>query len=846
MSAKTPLSLFDGYRLPPEGYDEAFQRPGEPRPHWQSFLRSIDTIGRPELSRRRDETFRQLKETGITYQPSGDLEATTRPWELDPIPLVLDAENWTHLSAGLRQRARLLNLILADIYGKQRLLSRGLLPPPLIFLHPGFQRAYHHHQPADDRYLYFYSADLARLPDGNWKVLGDRTEAPSGAGYALENRIAVSRMLPNLIHDCQVERLASYFLAVRETLQKLAPRYKENPRVVLLSQGAHRISYLEDAYLARYLGYTLVEGGDLAVRKNRVLLKTLGGLLPVEVILRRVDAIDCDPLELRGDSTLGVIGLLQAVRGKNVVLANAFGSGILESPIFLPYLPKLCRELLSEDLLLPSIETWWCGEKNALTYVLDHLSELEIRPAFRQGNQEVYFGDDLSSTDLDRLRGLIKDQPDQYVAQATMTPSSVPVWGDKNFESWRMMLRTYLVASHDSYTVMPGGLTRTSPLGKRLGLSIAEGQRSKDTWVLTENPVDAVSLLQPPGQMLELRRSGAELPSRVADNLYWLGRKVERIEGAARLLRTVLIRLTGDVDSRNIPELPVLLRTLAELGHIEPGFAIQGIKDPLPAIEDVLPLSIFDESEVSSLRTMIVSAHRATALVRDRISLDSWRIIHELEQRFRKPTRAGDSLLSDILALLNHLILNVASFSGMVMESMTRTLGWRFLDIGRRLERALYTVNLLRNAVVVIGEKESAVLDTILEVADSSMTYRTRYLANFQAAPVIDLLLTDETNPRSVAYQLAVLNDHIDQLPRDRIQPLRNLEQRLIMSALHSVRMADVVVLSEMHKEGERDYLDRLLTRIATMLPTLSDAISHRYLIHAGAPRQLTRIRPLK
>lgn len=839
------MSLFDTYRLPAGGYDETFERQGKPRVHWQSFLKSLETIGKPELSRRRDETVRQLKETGITYHPSGDIEATTRPWELDPVPFLIDAENWQHLSAGLTQRARLLDLILSDIYGKQRLLNRGFLPRQSIFFHPGFQRPYHQHQPAGSRHLYFYSADLARLPDGNWRVLGDRTEAPSGAGYALENRIAVSRMLPNLIHDCQVERLASYFLAVRETLQSLAPRYKENPRVVLLSQGAHRISFLEDAYLARYLGYTLVEGGDLAVRNNRVLLKTLGGLLPVEVVLRRVDAVDCDPLELRGDSTLGVIGLLQAVRSKNVVLANALGSGILESPIFLPYLPRLCRELLSEDLLLPSVETWWCGDASARTYVLDRLPELEIRSAFRQGKQEVYFGDELSAAELKRVRGLIEHQPEQYVAQATITPSSVPVWGESGFASSRMMLRTYLAASHDSYAVMPGGLTRTSPHGKRLNLSIAEGQRSKDTWVLTENPVDAVSLLQPPGQMLELRRSGAELPSRVADNLYWLGRKVERIEGAARLLRTVLIRLTGDVDSRNVPELPVLLRSLAELGHIEPGFAIQGIKEPLPSIEQALPASIFDENEVNSLRSMIVSAHRATALVRDRISLDSWRIIHELEQQFCKPTYAGDSLLSDILALLNNLILNVASFSGMVMESMTRTLGWRLLDIGRRLERAIYTINLLRNAVVVIGEKESAVLDTILEVADSSMTYRSRYLANFQAAPVIDLLLTDETNPRSVVYQLAVLNDHIDQLPRDRIQPLRNLEQRLIMSALHSVRMADVVVLSEMHKECERDYLDRLLTRIATMLPTLSDAISHRYLIHAGAPKQLTRIRPL-
>ncbi|MFN0196692.1 MAG: circularly permuted type 2 ATP-grasp protein [Planctomycetaceae bacterium] len=835
-------SLVSSYRIPNQGYDEAFQLSGLPRAHWSSFLRSLDAIGWAELSRRHEESTRQLKENGITYHPVGDLTAVTRPWELDPIPLLIDGNSWNQLSQGLKQRARLLNLILADLYGKQRLLSRGLIPPQLVFAHPGFQRAYHQQQ-QDERYLYFYSADITRTENGQWRVLGDRTEAPSGAGYALENRIAISRMLPNLIHDCQVSRLASYFLAVRETLQRLAPRYRDNPRVVLLSQGAHRTSYLEDAYLARYLGYSLVEGGDLAVRNNRVLLKTLAGLLPVEVILRRVDAVDCDPLELRGDSTLGVIGLLQAIRSNNVVVANSLGSGILESPVFLPYLPKLCRALLSEDLLLSSVDTWWCGEPESLAYVLEHLPELEIRSAFRQGNQEVWFGDELSGKRIDDVRAQLVSNPAQYIAQALTTPSSIPVWGSQSLEPWRMMLRTYLVASQDSYVVMPGGLTRTSPQGKRLGLSIAEGERAKDTWILTDTPVEAVSLLQPAGQLLELRRSGAELPSRVADNLYWLGRQVERIEGAARLLRTVLLRLTSEVDSNSIPELPVLLRSLAELGHIEPGFAIQGMKDPMPAIERALPDSIFDEEEVTSLRAMIVSAHRATSLVRDRISLDSWRIIQELEQKFRKPTRGGDSLLSDILALLNDLVLDLASFSGMVMESMTRTQGWRFLDIGRRLERALYTLNLVRNAVVVIGEKESVVLDAILEVADSSMTYRTRYLANFQVAPVIDLLLTDETNPRSVAFQLAVLSDHIENLPRERNQPLRHLEQRLIMSALHSVRMADVVVLSEMHKDGERTYLDRLLSRISTMLPTLSDAISHRYLIHAGSPRQLTRLR---
>ena len=280
------------------------------------------------------------------------------------------------------QRARLLNLMLADLYGSQSLLASGHLPPELIFAHPGFLRPCHRVRVPYDVYLHLYATHLARGPDGRWLVLADRAQTPFGGGYAVENRIVISRMLPNMFHDCRVQRLASFFISVRETLQGLAAHHRDNPRIVLLSPGPTSPTYFEDAYLARYLGYTLVEGGDLTVRDNRVFLKTLGGLIPTDVILRRVFDEECDPLELQASSRTGASGLLQAVRCGNVVVANAMGSGLLEAPALMAYLPGIARHLLGEELKLPSVETWWCGQRESLNYVVQHLDQLVVKPAF--------------------------------------------------------------------------------------------------------------------------------------------------------------------------------------------------------------------------------------------------------------------------------------------------------------------------------------------------------------------------------------------------------------------------------------------------------------------------------
>ncbi len=834
--------ILHDYTPSPEVYDEYFRHPGDARAAAHRFVQELGQWDRQELVTRRAAAWRQIDENSVTYSTTGERERTNRPWRYDPLPLILGADDWLQVSQGLAQRARLLNMLLLDLCGPQKTLHRGLLPPALIFSHPGYLRTFHGLRVPDDIFLHLYAADLARTADGSWRVMADRTEAPSGMGYTLENRLVSSSMFPDSFRANQVERLAPFFIALRELMQRLAPRHRDNPRIVLLSQGPANPNYYEDAYLSRYLGYSIVEGEDLAVRDETVLLKTLGGLLPVDVILRRVDEADCDPLELRGDSRQGVTGFLQAVRSGEVAVANSLGSGLLESPALPAYLPGLCRELLEEELQLPSVTTWWCGDPAARAYVLEHLAELTLRQTDHDGRTSLIATHRLTKAETESLVDRIAAKPLQFVAQERFTRSTVPTWIGDHVEPWSVALRTYLVSAGRSYVCLPGGLARVSPEARSLDPSISRGEGSKDAWVLAAGPVAPVTLLKPPGYIQELKRSGAELPSRVADNLFWLGRQAERAEGAARLLRTLVNRLLGEA-SQN-PEVPHLIRALAELGQIEPGYVVENMRSHLPPIEETLPRMVFDPTETLGLRGTIRRLNRTASMVRERLSLDSWRLINQVYHEFEPDEDVGAEFGLPWLQLkLNTLISDLSAFSGLVAENMTRTLGWRFLELGRRIERAIHTVFAIHMLLLPEGQRETPALEAALEFGDCILTYRSRYLTTLQLAPALDLLVTDETNPRSIAYQLARVVEHLEQLPRDPRDALRSPEQRLGMAALHAVRMLSADDLISMHTSNERRSLDKLLARVSGMLPKLADAISHKYLIHTKLPRQLTELR---
>ena len=597
---------------------------------------------------------------------------------------MLNQAEWNWLSAGIEQRVRLLNRILADLHGPQELLRLGLLPAELIYRHPGFLRACHGIAVPDNVFLHLYAAHLARQPDGQWRVLADRTQGPSGAGYAVEHRVVLSRTLPLDFHRLHVERLAPFFIALRETLLSLAPPLsRDNPHVVVLSPGPRSSTYFEDGYLARYLGYTLAEGGDLTVRGDRVLLKTLGGLLPVDVILRRIPDEDADPLELKPSSQLGVPGLVHSVRRGKIVVANALGSGLLEAPAPVPFLPAICRHYFSEELLLPSVDTWWCGRPADLRHVESRFHELIVRSAFPHRNSQPIVVRQLPQGERFQMLDQIRRQPDRYVAQAEVVRSTAPVWSGDRLLPWHVGLRAFAVAHQGKYSVLAGGLSRVSSTTDALGESMAAGQRSKDVWVLSDRPVAKVSLLQPSVKAVELRRGANDLPSRVADNLFWLGRYVERAEGMVRHVRSIVVRMTHELNPSGIADLTMLMRALSDTALTLP----QG--EPLPParvfdlLRDEVIAFLFDANRAGELTSTLRAMRGTGSIVRDRLSVDAWRIVNQLDLDLLFPRGPDRNRLGDLTWLLNQMLNLLSAFSGLVTESMTRGAGWRFLDIGR-------------------------------------------------------------------------------------------------------------------------------------------------------------------
>jgi uncharacterized alpha-E superfamily protein len=601
---------------------------------------------------------------------------------------------------------------------------------------------------------------------------------------------------------------------------------------VLLTPGPYNETYFEHAYLARYLGYTLVEGGDLTVRDNRVYLKVLGGLQPVDVVFRRLDDDFCDPLELRPDSFLGVPGLTHAVRSGNVAVANALGTGVLETPALHGYLPRLCRELLGEDLRLESVPTWWCGDPDGLRYVLAHLDRFVVKSAFPSDRTEPVFPADLAAADRAALVEKLQARPRAFVAQARVELSTTPVLADGGLAPRRMVLRAYLTPDRDRFMVMPGGLTRVSAAPDALVVSMQRGGGSKDTWVLAAGAAIDFSLLNT-GARVELTRAGGDLPSRAADNLFWLGRYAERAEASTRLLRGIAVRLAERSGLADAPELPVLLHCLSLQRDLPP--------PPDKASPEAHVLrAVFDPAHAGSLGSTVRSVRRLAGMVRDRISIDMWRVLNGLADFPADAAGVGDDdpTPADVLDLLNRTVITLAAFGGLAVESMTRGEGWRFLDLGRRLERSLHMIALLSGAMTHPPPQEGPVLDALLEVADSGMTYRRRYLGSLRAEAVLDLLVFDESNPRSLAAQLVALEDDVNHLPRPPRGAGRSAEQRFALAALSSVRMAEPEKLAAA-ADGVRPELKTVLDHVGGWLPILSDAITQHYLTHLQPSRHL-------
>ena len=731
--------LLAHYRPPAGVSDELVDANGGIRPVWQPFIDHLASLTGEEIARRFARGDRYLQDAGVYYRQYSEDGAADRDWPLSHVPVLIDEREWHTIVTGIRQRAALLESVVADFYSANRLVANGHLPASLVARNPEWLRPMVGVRPRSGHFLHFLAFEIGRGPDGGWWVLGDRTQAPSGAGFALENRMATSRAFSELFPQVNVHRLAGFFRAFRDALQRL--RGEDDSPVGILTPGPLNDTYFEHAYIARYLGFSLLEGEDLTVRDGRVMLRTVSGLRPVSVLWRRLDAAWADPLELYDGSQIGTPGLVGALRRNGPTMVNALGAGALEMRALLAFLPRICEALRGEALALPNIATWWCGQAAEREHVKANAERMTIGRAlatqlpFRVDEHAVIGGKAAADLGMPLEQWLDASGAD-LVGQEAVTLSTTPALVDGVLVPRPMILRVFAARTPDGWHIMPGGFARIGHSGDPAAVAMQAGGCVADVWVMSKDPVAEESMLTD-GESLPARNRFGSLPSRAADNLFWLGRYVERSEGFFRLLRAYHARF-AETAGKETPLLAAM-REYLETAGVEPD---QGIPDGL----------------VATLQSALGSAGR----VRDRFSVDGWTALSELTRNVQAQVGTvapGD----DAARAMGGLLRGISGFSGLMHENMYRFLGWRFMSIGRALERALSMSILL--SVFADPDSPDGSLDLIVEAGDSVMAQRRRHSVSTTRATVIDLMALDALNPRSVLYQLGELQDHVHTLP---------------------------------------------------------------------------------
>ena len=814
-------------------------------PTWRAFFDAAGSDGWVDLAQTKARIARRVQDDGVTYNVYAEGSAAANAWPLEPLPFLIDAAAWSRIEKGVVQRARLLDAVLADVYGNRSLLDEGLLPASLVLAHPQYLRPLHGCRPAGGVHLHVAAFDLARGPDGAWRVVSQRTQAPSGLGYLLQNRLIISQQFPAAFRDLHVQRVAAGFLGLLQGLQRLSPE-GDNARVVLLTPGPHNETYFEHAFLSRYLGVTLVEGGDLTVRGERLFLKTLHGLEPVHVLLRRVDDEYLDPLELRGDSALGVPGLLGVIRAGQVVVANAPGAGFLESPGLAAYWPAVARRLLGEELLLPSTTSWWCGEDSVWAAQRERLAEFVVAPTFPTSDTTEGFAPhgvaELSRAAREALLDAIDARPAAYTLQARVRPSEIPVWNDGSLEPRAALVRVYAMTDgRGGWHVMPGALTRVATRrdnAQDAWLSMQHGSVSVDTWVLTDGQVDATTLLPKPLSAADLARARRTVTSRSAENLYWLGRYTERADNSLRLARITLESL----NNANPVMLDALGRLALRNGLI--GGAVPMPTQSVRVFERSLVHTMADASALSVAFNLRALRSCAQAL-RERLSVEHWKLIDAVGRNFEErlgailqPRAAGLATgltshavesLSDVLVVLQRAATQLAAITGAQADRMTRDDGWRLLSVGRQTERLDFLTQALMLGLQMDLPARDDGFALLLGLFDSTITYRAQFQGRRELPPLLHLLVLELDNPRSLAGVARTL--------RDRVARLARHEARWVQKILDELPAPDewsLEALCAQDEDGRHAALLGALKNLSEKTQALSAEVGRRLFSHVG------------
>jgi uncharacterized circularly permuted ATP-grasp superfamily protein/uncharacterized alpha-E superfamily protein len=811
---------------------------------WATFFDFLGADGFHDLNRRTTNLRRQIRDNGVTYNVYADANGPQRPWSLDLFPLMLSAQDWRHIEAGIRQRTRLLNEVMADVYGPQNLLLKGLLPAALVQGHPGYLRAMQGVKPAGGMFLHIAAFDLARGPDGRWWVVSQRTQAPSGLGYLLENRLSISMLFPEAFQKMKVQGLATSYKALIDSMKALCP--VPDSRIVLLTPGPYNETYFEHAYLARYLGLTLVEGSDLLVRGEKLYLKTLQGLEPVHGLLKRLDDEFLDPLELRSDSTLGVPGLLQVIRAGNVLVANVPGSAFLESSAMLGFLPKLSKYLLGETLSLPSLATWWCGEQAVMQDVLPQLKNCVIKPTYPGSSTASVLGHTLSQCELDEWAGRIVRQGEDYTVQAYLPLSQTPTWQGEKIAPRSAMLRVFAVPDGaGSWQVLPGGLARLAGKNENIA-SMQHGGSSADVWALGElGPLPAAATAAVPAEPISspfepVKKAGARkrpVTSRAAENLFWLGRYTERAENSVRLAQLTLQSLGGE-DQSSQP-------LLAWLNEVAVNNALV-LDTVLPAtharrvFERSLIAGLADTEQTSSVGFNLRALKSASAAVRERLSQEQWHVIVRAEadfftrcEAFKNAGMHGQQALEyssvEALRALESASGFLAAMTGAQTDRMMRDDGWRLLSIGRHIERLVTLSGALACGFETGAVNDDAGFRAMVALFDSTITFHAQYQQRRDVPALLDLLVVDRDNPRSLGWVVQTLKGRLGKLATSTPGDLPDLAAGLPDPA--SLVLADLML-----PPGDiAKALTAHLHGCQYSAFELSDQLSRRYFSHATA-----------
>ena len=825
--------------LEPGLWDEMRHGDGRLRESWREFVHWMppSAAGQSlaeDMDRRVAQVARQIRRDGITHNVFGAQGMAQRPWSLELLPLIIDAADWAVIEAGVVQRAALMQAMLADAYGPQQLLHEGLFPPALLLRHPGYLRSMCGVMPAGGLRLHIVAFDLVRAPDGSWQVLNCRSQGPSGLGYVLHNRLVISRQFPDAFRELRVQHIASSYRRLLDSIEGAARQVARGaaPRVVLLTPGPYAETYFEHAYLARYLGLPLVEGGDLVVREQRLFLKTVEGLEPVHGMLRRLDDDWCDPLELRADSALGVPGLLQAVRSGNVVLANALGNGFLESPAIQGFLPGIARRLLGQELLLPALPTWWCGEAAAWHDVKPTLPGKIVRSTFPRGGR--------ASTIERPAEADIDDDPDAWTVTERVRFSRAPVWQQGTTMARPAMVRVYVIAEPGgTWHVLPGGMTRVAKADEA-SVSMQRGGSSLDTWVRTEGAVDSFSMLPTRLSVDDIAARRPPVSSRTAENLFWLGRYTERTEQMVRLARAVLLLIDTDEEA---PE--TLREALSELA-VRSGLAPWGVPtlNQAPHLFERALLGALADPGASSIAFNLAALERAAQALRERLATEQWGVVRSMGVHFQalRGEMSGQApaqvpALSRVLPALDLLGVQLAAVTGAQTDRMTRDHGWRFMTVGRLLERLIGLATQLGTFVETGALGQAAGMELALELFDSAITFRARYQRHEDLLALTDLLVLDSANPRSLAGVLRRLRTELRKLPGD---------DEFIAALLQRLPAEGAGLSLDDLRGADEPQLQRVLGGVCTRLHAggagLADELGHRFFAHARSGDELQHV----